>query len=80
MKHTLRNLLYFTRTERRGILLLCVLILLGAGGTQFYLYLRDEASHPATEERTGQARMQQEYADFLASVQEEEQPPAAGTG
>ena len=74
MKHTLRNLLYFTRTERRGILLLCVLILLGAGGTQFYLYLRDEASHPATEERTGQARMQQEYADFLASVQEEEQP------
>ena len=29
MKHTLRNLLYFTRTERRGILLLCVLILLG---------------------------------------------------
>lgn len=74
MKHTLRNLLYFTRTERRGILLLCVLILLGAGCTQFYLYLRDEASHPATEERTGQARMQQEYADFLASVQEEEQP------
>ena len=74
MKHTLRNLLYFTRTERCGILLLCVLILLGAGGTQFYLYLRDEASHPATEERTGQARMQQEYADFLASVQEEEQP------
>lgn len=74
MKHTLRNLLYFTRTERRGILLLCVLILLGAGGTQFYLFLRDEASHPATEERTGQARMQQEYADFLASVQEEEQP------
>ena len=74
MKHTLRNLLYFTRKERRGILLLCVLILLGAGGTQFYLYLRDEASHPATEERTGQARMQQEYADFLASVQEEEQP------
>lgn len=74
MKHTLRNLLYFTRTERRGILLLCVLILLGAGGTQLCLYLRDEASHPATEERTGQARMQQEYADFLASVQEEEQP------
>lgn len=74
MKHTLRNLLYFTRKERRGILLLCVLILLGAGGTQLCLYLRDEASHPATEERTGQARMQQEYADFLASVQEEEQP------
>lgn len=74
MKHTLRNLLYFTRTERRGILLLCVLILLGAGGTQFYLYLQDEASHPAAEERTGQARMQQEYAGFLASVQEEELP------
>ena len=74
MKHTLRNLLYFTRTERRGILLLCVLILLGAGGAQLCLYLRDEASHPAAEERTGQARMQQEYADFLASVQEEEQP------
>ena len=74
MKHTLRNLLYFTRTERRGILLLCALILLGTGGAQLCLHLRDEASHPAAEERTEQARMQQEYADFLASVQEEEQP------
>ena len=72
MKNVLKNFFYFTRSERRGILLLCALILLVSGGAQAYRHWQEKASRPSAEERAAQLRMQQEYEDFLATIQEEE--------
>ena len=73
MKNVLKTFFYFTRSERRGILLLCTLILLVSGGTQVYRHWQEKASRPSAEERAEQLRMQQEYEDFLATIQEEEE-------
>ena len=73
MKNVLKKFFYFTRTERRGILLLCTLILLVYGGAQVYRHWQEKASRPSAEERAEQLRMQQEYEDFLATIQEEEE-------
>ena len=73
MKNVLKTFFYFTRSERRGILLLCTLILLVSGGTQVYRHWQEKASRPSAEERAEQLRMQQEEEDFLATIQEEEE-------
>ena len=73
MKNVLKKFFYFTRTERRGILLLCTLILLVYGGAQAYLHWQEKASHPSAEDRAERLRMQQEEEDFLATIQEEEE-------
>ena len=73
MKNVLKTFFYFTRSERRGILLLCTLILLVYGGAQVYRHWQEKASRPSAEERAEQLRMQQEYEDFLATIQEEEE-------
>ena len=73
MKNVLKKFFYFTRTERRGILLLCTLILLVYGGAQVYFHRQEKASRPSAEDRAEQLRMQQEYEDFLATIQEEEE-------
>lgn len=73
MKNVLKKVFYFTRAERRGILLLCTLVLLVSGGAQAYRHWREKAPHPSAEDRAEQFRMQQEYEDFLATVQEEEE-------
>ena len=73
MKNVLKKFFYFTRTERRGILLLCTLILLVYGGAQVYLHRQEKASRPSAEDRAEQLRMQQEEEDFLATIQEEEE-------
>ena len=56
MKNVLKTFFYFTRTERRGILLLCTLILLVSGGTQVYRHWQEKASRPSAEERAEQLR------------------------
>ena len=73
MKNVLKKFFYFTRTERRGILLLCTLILLVYGGAQAYLHRQEKASQPSAEDRAERLRMQQEEEDFLATIQEEEE-------
>ena len=73
MKNVLKKFFYFTRTERRGILLLCTLILLVYGGAQAYLHWQEKASQPSAEDRAERLRMQQEEEDFLATIQEEEE-------
>ena len=72
MKNVLKNFFYFTRTERRGILLLCALILLVLGFTLCYDSFRDKFHQPTPEERAVQTRMQQEYEAFMASLREVE--------
>ena len=72
MKRLLKDFLYFSRTERRGILVLCLLILLASAGARLYRHYREKAALTAAEGQAEQARMQQEYTDFLASVQEKE--------
>ena len=73
MKNVLKNFFYFTRTERRGILLLCTLILLVSGGTQVYRHWLEKASLPSAEDQAELLWMQQEYEDFLATIQEEKE-------
>ena len=73
MKNVLKNFFYFTRTERRGILLLCTLILLVSGGTQVYRHWLEKASLPSAEDQAELLRMQQEYEDFLATIQEKKE-------
>ena len=77
MKRLLKDFLYFSRTERRGILVLCLLILLASADARLYRHYREKAALTAAEGQAEQARMQQEYTDFLASVQEKEKarPP-----
>ena len=72
MKNVLKNFFYFTRTERRGILLLCALILLVLGFTLCYDSFRDKFHQPTPEKRAVQTRMQQEYEAFMASLREVE--------
>lgn len=73
MKNVLKNLLYFSREERRGILLLCALILLVWGSLLCYQHYRGRVMRPTVGDKAELARMQQEYDSFMASVREEEE-------
>lgn len=73
MKNVLKDFLYFSREERRGILLLCALILLTVGLLHFYQHYREGNARATTQEKEEQIRMQQEYDSFMASVHEKEE-------
>ena len=71
MKNYLKNFLYFSRTERRGILMLCTLILLVLGFTVCHRHFRDKSARLSAEDKALRAQMQEEYAEFMASLHEE---------
>lgn len=73
MRNVLKDFLYFSRGERRGVWLLCFLILLVVCAGPAYRYWRDGRSQPSASERAMLTALQQEYADFERSLRDEEQ-------
>ena len=78
MRNPIRNLLYFSRTERRGILVLCGLIVLAIGGQIAYhcCYLRPGRPSPA--DLALQDSLLREYDTFVASLQRYETSGSKG--
>lgn len=74
MKNTFRNFLYFSREERRGILLLCVLIVASLCVIPVYRQHRLSIGRPEAEDTTRQAALRQEYAAFTDSLRSHRKP------
>lgn len=68
----MKDFFYFSRWERRGILLLLVLIFAIAGGSEAYLRHRNGGKADTAGEEEGVAA-RQEYAAFAASLRQKEQ-------
>ena len=71
MKNPLKDFLYFSRRERRGILVLIIgIILIFLSG---YIYsFRQNSRQLSEEEARIQAAALKEYDDFISSVREQE--------
>lgn len=68
----MKEFFYFSRWERRGVLMLLALILGIAGGSEVYLLHRDSRDE-APESQAEVLRTRQEYEAFAASLQRKEQ-------
>ena len=68
----MKDFFYFSRWERRGILLLLVLIFAIAGGSEAYLRHRNGGKADTADGEEGTAA-RQEYAAFAASLRQKEQ-------
>ncbi len=68
MKNIFRDFLYFSRQERRGVLLLCLLILLAMGGKTIYLHDHPKSKHMTGEDTIQQTARQQTYKVFKDSL------------
>ncbi len=73
MKNPFKEFLYFSKTERRGILVLVTAIILLLLFNHFYRYRQAHAT-PTEAEIEQQAEEVAEYERFLASVRLKEQP------
>ena len=72
MQNPLKEILYFTRGERRGILVLITGIILVFLSGYIYIYQRE--NRPLSDEVIRrQATAMAEYESFIASIQEKEQ-------
>lgn len=67
----LKGFLYFSRGEKRGILVLVVIIVAVFFSGHIYTF-RQEQWEPSAEETEQQAAVLKEYKDFIASVRETE--------
>lgn len=71
MQSPFRNFFYFSRRERRGILILIAAIILVFLSGYFYSYWKE--SQPVSEEEMGrQAIAEAKYNSFIASLQQQE--------
>lgn len=71
MQNPFRNFFYFSRGERRGILVLITGIMLVFLSGFFYSYWKD-MQFPTEEDRKQQAIAEAEYSAFISSIQEQE--------
>lgn len=71
MRNPLKDILYFSRGEKRGILVLIVIIVTVFLSEYIYIF-RQEQSEPSAEEIRQQAAAMEEYKNFIASVREKE--------
>lgn len=72
MRNPFKEFFYFSREERRGIVVLMAIILLVFLSGPVYVHLRDSRP-PSKEEMERQAASAAEYESFIASIQEREE-------
>lgn len=73
MKNPFKDFLYFSREERRGILVLITGIILVLLAGHIYSFRRRNAQ-PSEEKRRAQAIALEEFERFISSIQEQEKP------
>lgn len=71
MRNPLKDFLYFSRGEKRGILVLVVIIVAVFFSGHIYTACREQPE-PSAEEIRQQAAAMEEYKNFIASVREKE--------
>lgn len=72
MQNPFKEFFYFSREERRGILVLMTIILLVFLSGHIYVYLRSNRL-PSEEEIEQQAAAMAEYESFIASIEKQEE-------